>query len=476
MQAQKEKPKENKNRIVANSIAQRKSNNTVLQLVKIDKVKPSKSDLKKKVDNNWVHFNIQMSGDSRMAIAGVGLAIKNEKRDNVYNGLLVSVPKDTEKTEGTEVDTVNKKLYGLIDTHGVKDRTEVYATSADNPHDSRKEALSDWKDLSPDKNNFKKYDLNVFQTGLIGSYINYYEKLPTDKSLKDSLVEDYGADGQETPLGQKLKALNSPGNAVMWFKGDPTESAAINSLQTAKTEHWMSAGMGNKVIAKLAVEKKVAIAGSITDVMKTALGDNVTGNNQFTTDKLIDAGYDRIGKQYGFFNQYSDKMTHFGGRSGHLEPIAAMGIKTLYFEEAGNGQAGRNVHIGKDSAMDKVVIDGVGSLGGVVSKALSWMKNDGTYWQGNRGPSDNQKVLMNNVIHQWLNLDSMVIVDDTSRKTFYEKFVTKTSGDNQHGQDKDKSMIDNSKHFLAELNSRNLTSLESGTLSDADTDKIVGKF
>lgn len=33
-------------------------------------------------------------------------------------------------------------------------------------------------------------------------------------------------------------------------------------------------------------------------------------------------------------------MTHFGGRSGHLEPIGAMGIKAVYFEEAGNQQAG----------------------------------------------------------------------------------------------------------------------------------------
>jgi len=75
----------------------------------------------------------------------------------------------------------------------------------------------------------------------------------------------------------------------------------------------MSAGAGNTIISKIAKGSKYAVAGSLTDGMKVALAGNLTSDNQFTVDKLNGAGYTNLGKQYGFFNQYSDKMTHFGG-------------------------------------------------------------------------------------------------------------------------------------------------------------------
>ncbi|MER0172002.1 MAG: hypothetical protein DU489_15665 [Nitrosomonas sp.] len=444
----------------------------LMQFKKITATAPSLGSLEKKEFNNWVHFNIQMSGDSRMAVAGVKLANQNETRNNYYNGLIVSVPKNTDHEESTDADYVDKKLYGLLSTHSVKDKTEVYATSASNPHDSRQEALGTWE------NRFNK-EPRVYQTGKIEKLINEYEKFKSDKSLKDTLIADYGHDDVETGLGGKMKALNSAGNAVLWFKGDPAESGAINSLQTAKTEHWLSAGAGNKIISKIAKEKKFAIAGSLTGSMEGALSANLTSENRFTADKLSEAGYNNLGKQYGFFNQYSDKMTHFGGRSGHLEPIAAMGIKTVYFEEEGNSQAGRTVGMGKNNAMSKVVVSGVGGLSGVVSKALSWMKPDGKYYGGKRGPSVDQVTLMDNIVHQWLKLDVSVVVGNAQRKDFYEKFVAKTAGDDQHKQDKNKSLSENSAHFKDQLNKaghHDLTALEGGVLSDGDVDKIVKSF
>lgn len=460
------------------SIAQRLVKNQLhsdpqmlMQFKKITAAAPSLGALRKKKFNNWVHFNIQMSGDSRMAVAGVRLAGQNETRDNYYNGLIVSVPKDTDHAESTDADYVDKKLYGLLSTHSVKDKTEVYATSASNPHDSRQEALETWKGRS-------NKEPRVYQTGKVEELINEYEKLPSDKSLKDTLIQDYGHDGVETDLGKKLKSLNSAGNAVLWFKGDPAESGAINSLQTAKTEHWLSAGAGNKIISKIAKGKKFAIAGSLAGGMESALSDNLTSNNRFTADKLNEAGYTNLGKQYGFFNQYSDKMTHFGGRSGHLEPIAAMGIKTVYFEEEGNSQAGRTVGMGKNNAMSKVVVSGVGGLGGVISKALSWMQPDGGYYSGTRGPSGDQETLMDNIVHQWLKLDVSVAVDKNKRKEFYETFVAKKFGTNQHQQDKDKTLSENSKRMLEQLKNKghDLTALEAGVLSDSDVDEIVKAF
>lgn len=441
----------------------------LMQFKKITAAAPSLGSLRKKKYNNWVHFNIQMSGDSRMAVAGVRLANQNETRKNYYSGLIVSVPKDTDHEESTDADYVDKKLYGLLSTHSVKDKTEVYATSASNPHDSRQEALETWKGKS-------NKEPRVYQTGKVEELIKYYEKLESDKSLKDTLIADYGHDDAETELGGKMKALNSAGNAVLWFKGDPAESGAINSLQTAKTEHWLSAGAGNKIISKIAEEKKFAIAGSLTGGMEGALSDNLTSDNRFTADKLNEAGYNNLGKQYGFFNQYSDKMTHFGGRSGHLEPIAAMGIKTVYFEEEGNSQADRTVGMGKNNAMSKVVVSGVGGLGGVVSKALSWMKPDGEYYGGKRGPTVDQVTLMDGIVHQWLKLDVSVVVGNAQRKDFYEKFVAKTAGDDQHKQDKNKSLSKNSEHLLERLKNLghgDLAALETSVLSDSDVDEIV---
>lgn len=444
----------------------------LMQFKKITATAPSFGSLKKKKYNNWVHFNIQMSGDSRMAVAGVGLANKNEEKNYVYNGLMVSVPKDTEHDKTTDADYVDQKLYGLLSTHSVKDKTEVYATAASNPHESRKESLNTWKGQSDD-------EPHVYQTGKIEELINWYEHSKYGNTLKDQLIKDYGHDAVETDLGKKLKSLNSTGNAVLWFKGDPSESGAINSLQTAKTEHWLSAGAGNKIISKIAKEKKFAIAGSLTGGMEGALSGNLTSDNRFTADKLNEAGYNNLGKQYGFFNQYSDKMTHFGGRSGHLEPIAAMGIKTVYFEEEGNDQTGRTVGIGKNNAMSKVVVSGVGGLGGVVSKALAWMRSDGRYHDKKGGPSEDQKKLMDNIVHQWLKLDKSAVVFNRQRKEFYEKFVAKTSGLDQHRQDKDKTLSKNSEHFKDQLSKAghlDLTALEGGVLSDGDVDKIVKSF
>ncbi|OQW41061.1 MAG: hypothetical protein A4S08_12925 [Proteobacteria bacterium SG_bin4] len=444
----------------------------LMQFKKITATAPSLGALSKKKFNNWVHFNIQMSGDSRMAVAGVGLANQNETKNYVYNGLMVSVPKDTEHDKSTDADYVDQKLYGLLSTHSVKDKTEVYATAASNPHESRQESLNTWKGQS-------EKEPHVYQTGKIEELINWYEHSKYGNSLKDQLIKDYGRDGVETDLGKKLKSLNSAGNAVLWFKGDPSESGAINSLQTAKTEHWLSAGAGNTIISKIAKGSKYAIAGSLTDGMKVALAGNLTSDNQFTVDKLNGAGYTNLGKQYGFFNQYSDKMTHFGGRSGHLEPIAAMGIKTVYFEEEGNSQAGRTVGMGKNNAMSKVVVSGVGGLGGVISKALSWMKPDGEYYGGKRGPTGDQVTLMDNIVHQWLKLDVSVVVGNAQRKDFYEKFVAKTSGMGQHWQDKDQTLSKNSEHFKDQLSKTghlDLTALESGVLSDDDVDKIVKSF
>lgn len=445
----------------------------IVQRAKITAAAPSDSDLAvKSVRNNWVHFNIQMSGDSRMAIAGVKLANQNEGRSTVYSGLIVSVPKDTDAGTKTPVDYVDGRLNGLLSTHGVKSKTKVYATTADNPHESRTESLGSWGHNKPGQK------LYFYQTGKIEQLIDFYENSPIRgaKSLKDTLASDYGKDRAETALGRKLKALNAAGNAVLWFKGDPAEAGAINSLQTAKTEHWLSAGVGNKIIANIAEGKKFAIAGTLTGSMVTALGDKLTADNRFTTDKLTEAGYNNLGKQYGFFNQYSAKMTHFGGRSGHLEPIASMGIKTVYFEEAGNGQSSRSVGIGKDNKMSKVVINGVGGLGGVVSKALSWMKPNGDYYDGERGPSDEQKTLMDNIVAQWLATDDAV--EKSTRKQFYETFVAKT-GEHAHKQDKDKSLAKNSEHYrnkLAELGHDNLSALEEGVVSEDDISEIVSKF
>ena len=121
--------------------------------------------------------------------------------------------------------------------------------------------------------------------------INWYEQSKYGNSLKDQFIKNYGHDDVETSLGKKLKSLNSAGNAVLWFKGDPSESGAINSLQTAKTEHWLSAGAGNTIISKIAKGSKYAIAGSLADGMKVALAGNLTSDNQFTVDKLNEAGY-----------------------------------------------------------------------------------------------------------------------------------------------------------------------------------------
>ncbi|MBX3616320.1 hypothetical protein [Nitrosomonas sp.] len=444
----------------------------LMQFKKITAAAPSLGALRKKRFNNWVHFNIQMSGDSRMAVAGVGLANQNETKNYVYNGLMVSVPKDTEHDKSTDADYIDQKLYGLLSTHSVKDKTEVYATAASNPHESRQESLNTWKGKS-------ESEPHVYQTGKIEELINWYEQSKYGNSLKDQLIKNYGHDDVETSLGKKLKSLNSAGNAVLWFKGDPSESGAINSLQTAKTEHWLSAGAGNTIISKIAKGSKYAIAGSLADGMKVALAGNLTSDNQFTVDKLNEAGYTNLGKQYGFFYQYSDKMTHFGGRSGHLEPIAAMGIKTVYFEEEGNSQAGRTVGMGKNNAMNKVVVSGVGGLGGVISKALSWMQSNGKYYGGKRGPSVDQATLMDNIVRQWLKLDLSAVIGNAQRKEFYEKFVAKTSGIDQHRQDKDETLRKNSERFKDQLSKAghlDLSALEGGVFSDDDVDKIVKSF
>ena len=412
---------------------------------------PGDSVLKPKTYNNWVHFNIQMSGDSRMAVAGVKLANINEKSSDVYNGLIVSVPKNIDHAESDDSGFVDKTLHGLLSTHGVKDKTKVYSTATANPNESRTQALGTWK-LKQKNVDPGKLALNLFQTGRIARFIDHYENVDSAKSLKDTLTEDYGKDEEETPLGLKLKSLNSPGNAVLWFKGDPSESAAINSLQTAKTEHWLSAGGANKIISKIAMGKKFAIAGSLTSSMEAALGDNLKEENRFTQDKLTEAGYTTIGKQYGFFNQYGSQMTHFGGRSGHLEPLGAMGIKTVYFEEEGNQQAGREVKIGKDSKLEKVTITGVGGLPGVISKAITWINPaTGDYYnRPGRTPSVGQKNLMDSIIRQWLNIQKRTTTTLEDRVRFYRTFIEKKVDELQK-QNKDKTLKENSKKYLEAL-------------------------
>lgn len=128
--------------------------------------------------------------------------------------------------------------------------------------------------------------------------------------------------------------------------------------------------------------------------------------------------------------------------------------------------------------MSKVVVSGVGGLGGVISKALSWMQPDGGYYSGTRGPSGDQETLMDNIVHQWLKLDVSVAVDKNKRKEFYETFVAKKFGTNQHQQDKDKTLSENSKRMLEQLKNKghDLTALEAGVLSDSDVDEIVKAF
>jgi len=438
---------------------------SVLQMAKITTAKPNGS-LNRKARNNFVHFNLQMSGDARMAIAGVGLANKNEARNNVYNGLIVSVPKDTEKGVDTDQDFVDKKLYGLLSTHNVKDKTSVYATSDANVHNSRSEGLGDWS------SKYQKADpgsraLNVFQTGKIHPYIDYYEKVQDATSLKDSLEADYSAglpdDTEENKaFRENLDGKNKAGNVVFWFKGDPAESASINSVQTAKTEHWFSAAAGATVIDRLG--RDYAVAGGLTGNQEGILGNRLKTANDYRSDKLKDKGYDKMGKQYGFFAAHSHKMTHFGGRSGHLEPLGAMGIKTVYFEEKGNSQAGRNVKIGKDSALEKVVITGLTGIPGLVSKALSWIKSDGS-WREN-GASLDQKAYVDTFVNKWLGLLPNNVVKTSNRKHFYNRFLK--------GQDKNKSLSENTEKVQDKLEQHHdLGTLESQVLMPTDVSRIV---
>ena len=156
-----------------------------------------------------------------------------------------------------------------------------------------------------------------------------------------------------------------------------------------------------------------------------------------------------------------------------------MGIKTVYFEEEGNSQAGRTVGMGKNNAMNKVVVSGVGGLGGVISKALSWMQSNGKYYGGKRGPSVDQATLMDNIVRQWLKLDLSAVIGNAQRKEFYEKFVAKTSGIDQHRQDKDETLRKNSERFKDQLSKAghlDLSALEGGVFSDDDVDKIVKSF
>lgn len=83
------------------------------------------------------------------------------------------------------------------------------------------------------------------------------------------------------------------------------KSRSINSLQIAKTEHWLSAGAEAKIISKLA-GKKFALAGGLTANQIGILGSKVSDDTQFTSDKLSSNGYDNLGKQYGFFARYTN--------------------------------------------------------------------------------------------------------------------------------------------------------------------------
>lgn len=444
--------------------------------------------------SNFVHFNIQMSGDSRLAVASVGHAQKNET-GAFTNGLIVSVPRGTDDGGATPHTYVDRKLYGSLSSAGVGDTdTKIYATTAANPHESRTESLNNWRGwqsryqppLPRRRLPGRHIGWNVYQTGGVSEYVTKYENLGAgDQSLKTSLEQDYGvkddaglAIDETRPaagvLGGLLSSFNQSGKVVLWFKGDPTLSGSVNSLQTAKTEHWLGADAGVKIINKLGVGN-VVIAGTLSVGYKTILDRLITNANQyFTVDKLQAAGLNNIADQYGFFYRYGANMTHFGGRSGNLEPLAALGLNTIYFEEKGNGQANRDLHIGADNHIDKVVIDGVTSSAGIVSKGVSWLNpRTGLYRTGSPENADaNQKAYYDKVINRWMGFaeDTAMTVD--RRKGFHGYFLD--------GQDRNKTMAQNSASFKGNMvfpgQIRTPAQHEEDVLSNTDLNKIVDEI
>lgn len=462
----------------------------VMQLAKItDDVGVAKNWVESTgVTSNFVHFNIQMSGDSRLAVASVGHAKKNETRDDITNGLIVSVPKDTDDGGTSPYAWVNNKLYGALASAGVgADDTQVYATESSNPHQSRTESLGHWRGWHSSfyfaRGGVKTWQgWNVYQTGGVADYVAKYET-DDDNSFKSSLEQDYGvkdAEGAEVAdgnaksraLGAKLATYNVAGNVVLWFKGDPTLSGSMNSLQTAKTEHWLGASAGKRIIDAYGADK-VVIAGTVSPGYKAILEKSIANADQyFTVDKLQAADLTEIGKQYGFFYRYGPKMTHFGGRSGNLEPLAALGLNTIYFEEKGSGQAGRDLHIGKDNKIKKTVIDGVTSSAGAISKGVSWINaQTGAYRTGSaENANADQRAYYDKLINRWMGYPEADAVSTETRKSFATYFLT--------GQDKNKTMAQNSEKFQENMVFDDATHTpeehEEQVLSASDLEKLVG--
>lgn len=365
-------------------------------------------DLQPRNQNTWVHLNVQMSGDSRIALGAVGMARKHSVQDE-HHGVIVSAPKGS----FTQTDDVNAKrnwvdqrLGGLLTTHNVKNHTLAYQTDADDPHKSRGESLGDWRTgVNRGDTDYRRSQQQnvhrVFQTGGIGRLIERKENQGTlvETRLRGSLVADYqqnlpdATQAPAKPLVDRFTAQNNRNTWVFWFKGDPRQSDPavnpadvtarnrnMNTIQQAKTEHWLSADAALNVVNTRG-GGEWAIAGSPSAAEYQALRARLPASAMdATVGALRGAGYQDLGQQYGFFASFASNMVHFGGRSGHLEPLGAMGIKTRYFEEAGNGQADRELAHNRGNQLERITLQGSTSAVGLQSLAHGWLAPTG-YWR-----------------------------------------------------------------------------------------------
>jgi hypothetical protein len=320
------------------------------QNIRVTWGKEKKKSQEVTVEVPTIHVNEQMSGDARMALltAVKGARMNADKGERPL--VLLSSPLNEKES----------RLYTLATGMGIKaNQIRFWKTDSSEPNGSRTEALEVGRDLSE----------FVVQTGrvhelwlaLTDLQAEINGKVSSAARTRDEVSQGaWTGDERVKEVGRKKSVVSdiiaqvgggAPWNKealVIWFKEKRSDMTGKNTLGQAKLQHFMGGEFAGDVV-KYAGFTNVVVAGAVTGsrrqniLDRLALVSSVATVTDLTQERMDKAKADLMA-QYAFWAEpQAGSWVHVGGRSGHLEPLAAMGLSVAYMEEEGNGQGRRRV-------------------------------------------------------------------------------------------------------------------------------------